>query len=89
MALQHLHFNGVIHGDVKSKNIMRSGHRVKLIDFDASVSIGKDYVGAKCSSAFVPPEMIYFNDKKPNTVVSQASKTSITSVGEYTFCIPP
>jgi len=88
-ALQHLHFNGVIHGDVKSKNIMRSGHRVKLIDFDASVSIGKDYVGAKCSSAFVPPEMIYFNDKKPNTVVSQASKTSITSVGEYTFCIPP
>ena len=62
-ALQHLHSNGVIHGDVKSKNIMRIGHRVKFIDFDASVRIGKDFVGAKYSSAFVPPEMIFFRER--------------------------
>eukprot|EP01035_Chromulina_nebulosa_P069311 gene69311-biopygen14977 len=62
-ALQHMHNNGVIHGDVKSKNIMRIGHRVKFIDFDASVRIGKDFVGAKYSSAFVPPEMIFFRER--------------------------
>ena len=62
-ALQHMHANGVIHGDVKSKNIMRIGHRVKFIDFDASVRIGKDFVGAKYSSAFVPPEMIFFRER--------------------------
>ena len=65
-ALQHMHSNGVIHGDVKSKNIMRIGHRVKFIDFDASVTIGKDFVGAKYSSAFVPPEMIFFKDQSTN-----------------------
>jgi hypothetical protein len=53
----------VIHGGVKSKNIMRIGHRVKFIDFDASVRIGKDFVGAKYSSAFVPPEMIFFRER--------------------------
>ena len=62
-ALQHMHNSGVIHGDVKSKNIMRIGHRVKFIDFDASVRIGKDFVGAKYSSAFVPPEMIFFRER--------------------------
>lgn len=82
-ALQHMHSNGVIHGDVKSKNIMRIGHRVKLIDFDASVTIGKDYVGAKYSSAFVPPEMIYFKEQTGNRGRNSpsAASPSPSSVG--------
>jgi len=80
LALQHLHTNGVIHGDIKSKNIVRIGHRVKLIDFDASISIGKGYAGAKYSSAFVPPEMIYFVDKNNSALFSQASQGRLTSV---------
>eukprot|EP01035_Chromulina_nebulosa_P023920 gene23920-biopygen15635 len=62
-ALQHIHSSGTLHGDVKSKNIMRIGHHFKFIDFDASVRIGNDFVGAKYSSAFVPPEMVFFRER--------------------------
>jgi len=79
-ALQHIHTNGIIHGDVKSKNIVRMGHRVKLVDFDASANIHEDYVGAKFSSAFVPPEMIYFNDKKSGNFSPQSSKSILKTV---------
>ena len=41
-AIQHLHGEGSIHGDMKSKNIVRaSDGDIKLIDFDASVRIGQ------------------------------------------------
>jgi len=86
LALQHLHTNGVIHGDIKSKNIVRIGHKVKLIDFDASISIGNGYAGAKYSSAFVPPEMIYFEDKNNTALFSQvapSSKGRLTTVGTF------
>ena len=76
-ALQHLHLNGVIHGDVKSKNIVRIDHKVKFIDFDASVTIGKDFVGAKCSSAFVPPEMIFFIEATSRSLNSDKSSPNI------------
>ena len=47
---------------------MRIGHKIKLIDLDASVSIGTGYVGAKYSSAFIPPEMIYFRDQQSQVI---------------------
>ena len=47
---------------------MRIGHKIKLIDLDASVSIGAGYVGAKYSSAFIPPEMIYFRDQQSQVI---------------------
>ena len=71
-GLQHLHNNGVVHGDVKSKNIVRIDHKVKFIDFDASVTIGKDFVGAKYSSAFVPPEMIFFIEATTRSLNSES-----------------
>ena len=37
------------------------GYSLKLIDLDASAKIGEGYAGAKFSSAYCPPEMIYFN----------------------------
>lgn len=84
-ALQHIHNNGVIHGDVKSKNIMRIGHRVKFIDFDASVRIGKDFVGAKYSSAFVPPEMIFFRERTNRRGPGKPGDSSPLQLGNL-FC---
>ncbi len=77
LALQHLHHSGVLHGDVKSKNIVRIDHKVKLIDFDSSVTIGKDYAGAKYSSAFVPPEMIFFIEASSRSLSSEISSPNI------------
>ena len=47
--------------DFKPSNVMRHQNRLKLIDMDASAMIGVGYSGAKISSAFIPPEMIYRN----------------------------
>jgi serine/threonine protein kinase len=59
-ALMHVHQNGVVHGDVKGKNICRVGSTWKLIDFDSSAEIG-GIVGTKiepgrCPSN-APPEL--------------------------------
>jgi serine/threonine protein kinase len=58
-AIAHLHKNDMIHGDVKLLNAVRVGSRHRLIDLDASVTIGEgSFVGAKFSSGVLPPEMI-------------------------------
>jgi serine/threonine protein kinase len=58
-AIAHVHKNGLIHGDVKLLNAVRVGHRLALIDLDASATIGKEsFAGAKFSSGMLPPEMI-------------------------------
>ena len=74
-ALDHLHSNGVVHGDVKPLNIMRCGNTIKLIDLDAAASIDTGYVGAKYSSAYVPPEMIYVRDRTVTTNTNNSNKT--------------
>jgi serine/threonine protein kinase len=58
-ALKHMHGKKMIHGDIKPLNIMRVGHRMKLIDLDASASTVDSYSGAKYSSGYSPPELIY------------------------------
>jgi tRNA A-37 threonylcarbamoyl transferase component Bud32 len=40
-AIAHVHKNGMIHGDIKLLNAVRVGTRLRLVDFDASVTIGK------------------------------------------------
>jgi serine/threonine protein kinase len=37
---------------------VRLGHAYKLIDLDAAVASAIEHVGLKCSSAYVPPEML-------------------------------
>jgi serine/threonine protein kinase len=60
-ALNVLHASGVIHGDVKPRNLVRFGADYKIIDFDASCRIAREYSGSKHSSAFVPPELVRAN----------------------------
>eukprot|EP00505_MAST-04D_sp_SCG-Rhode-Island_P000583 Stramenopile-MAST_4_protein_583 len=55
-ALQHLHEKGLVHGDIKPRNIVRVVDQWKLIDLDASASIG-DPIGRKYSSGYSPPEL--------------------------------
>eukprot|EP01042_Synura_sphagnicola_P000896 gene896-1001_t len=58
-AVAHVHSKGLIHGDIKPLNIIRSGGRFCLIDLDATVSyVAGQKVGAKCSSGYLPPEMV-------------------------------
>jgi serine/threonine protein kinase len=62
-SVQHMHERGVIHADIKPLNVMRLEGTWRLIDLDASCRIGIDPVGSKSSSAFVPPEAVYRNDR--------------------------
>jgi serine/threonine protein kinase len=71
-AINHLHSHGVIHGDVKPQNIMRKEGQIMLIDMDASAEIGIGFAGAKYSSAYLPPEMIYKSEKNEVCVRSYA-----------------
>jgi len=58
-ALEHIHDLGIIHGDVKPLNIVRSNGRFKIIDLGASVRFG-DFAGtSKTSTAYLPPEMVF------------------------------
>mmetsp|Transcript_17355 Transcript_17355/g.42446 ORF Transcript_17355/g.42446 Transcript_17355/m.42446 type:complete len:115 (+) Transcript_17355:671-1015(+) len=72
-ALLHLHLKGIVHGDLKMPNVVRTGARLLLIDLDASAKVrNKDasedvstkdanvqYAGSKFSSGVLPPEMIH------------------------------
>ncbi len=56
---EHMHACGVVHGDVKPLNVVRVNGRILVIDLDAS-SPRSEALGFKCSTAYVPPEMLHF-----------------------------
>jgi ankyrin repeat protein/serine/threonine protein kinase len=62
LCVEHVHTRGLIHGDIKPLNIMKTNeNKLILIDLDASSVIG-ECIGSKCSTAFVPPEMLVFDE---------------------------
>lgn len=56
-AIAYIHSKGLIHGCLTTRNVVRIGGRLRLIDFGAAVELGS-YVGATFSSGVLPPEMI-------------------------------
>ena len=62
-CVEHMHEKGVLHADLKTLNIVRTAGQWKLIDLDAACVIGKEPVGHKSSSSYVPPEAIYVDKK--------------------------
>ena len=58
-ALEHIHSEGLLHGDVKPLNIVRSKGRFKLIDLGSSVRFGQFAGESKNSTAYMPPEMVF------------------------------
>ena len=71
-CVEHMHERGVLHADLKTLNIVRTGANWRLIDLDAACEIGKEPVGHKSSSAYVPPEAIYVDEKAGNACVRSA-----------------
>jgi serine/threonine protein kinase/ankyrin repeat protein len=56
-ALADLHGAGLVHGDVKPRNIVRmKSSQFMLIDMDAAVHVGEP-AGLKLSTAFIAPEI--------------------------------
>ena len=68
-CVEHMHEKGVLHADLKTLNIVRTTGQWKLIDLDAACEIGKEPVGHKSSSAYVPPEAIYVDEKSDSACV--------------------
>ena len=73
-CVEHMHEKGVLHGDLKTLNIVRTAGQWKLIDLDAACEIGKEPVGHKSSSAYVPPEAIYIDEKTNEAYVRSIAR---------------
>ena len=66
---------------IAALNIMRVDGRFKLIDLDASAPLLPGYyAGAKYSSAYVPPEMIYVSTDSENSDNLEDSTNSVDPV---------
>ncbi len=72
-ALASLHGAGLMHGDVKPRNVLRLGRHYRLIDFDAAAPLGTQRSSrGKLSTAFAPPEAFAVASSSSSSSVSRA-----------------
>lgn len=86
-CVRHLHECGLVHGDIKPLNIVRvaadpgaadqssAGSGIwRIIDLDAAAPVGRGFVGLKTSTAYVPPELLYYvpSAKQPTSTQQQS-----------------
>ncbi len=77
-ALEHAHFNGVLHRDVKPANIMLCRYGAKLSDFGLATVLGLNVAGSPNGyTTHLPPE--YFSERKTTEL------TDIFAVGMTLF----
>jgi serine/threonine protein kinase len=74
-AVDHMHKQGIVHGDIKPLNAMRCEDRFLLIDLDASSVVGEGFAASKVSSAYAPPELVYL--KADGSAAVKASSEDI------------
>lgn len=84
-CVAHIHSRGVLHGDIKTLNIVRIGSDYRLIDFDAACIIGKDSIGSKYSTAYVPPEAIYADANNAIAFVKSETNRTVKNIPEYSL----
>ena len=82
-CVEHMHEKGVLHADLKTLNIVRTAGQWKLIDLDAACEIGKEPVGHKSSSAYVPPEAIYVDEKSAGYACVRSAVAVASGEGNY------
>ena len=82
-CVEHMHGKGVLHADLKTLNIVRTAGQWKLIDLDAACEIGKETVGHKSSSAYVPPEAIYVDEKAGAFACVRSATAVANGEGNY------
>jgi serine/threonine protein kinase len=85
-CLVHIHSKCIVHGDLKPNNLVLVDNAIRLIDFDASSYYGDgwaDYVGAKYSTAYLPPEM-FCDEGKGVKAWSCNDYAQLTSAGDCT-----
>lgn len=91
IALEHIHSKGFIHGDIKPTNVVLTDKKLRLIDFDASVSIAIhgdqcQYAGAKYSSAYIPPELLFRSEKERGKIIVRAyEKAADEAMPSYNY----
>lgn len=89
LCTQELHTCGIIHADLKQRNILRVSREVKdrefiLCDMDASVQIGMP-VGSRTSSAYAPPELALRSYSGDRTHLIAHPSFDIWSLGVILF----
>ena len=58
-GLSYLHTRGLIHGDIKPRNVVRVRSSYRIIDLDAAARYPFEAAGSKTSTCFAPPELLH------------------------------
>jgi serine/threonine protein kinase len=84
LAVSEMHSKSVLHADLKPLNLVRVNGSWRLIDLDAACVIGKDPVGFKSSSAFIPPEAVFI-DRDSNQAIVKSPHNNHILIADPSF----